>query len=245
MQLQADPTENKEEVWKMFDQISSTYDTVNRAMTGGLDIIWRKNVARLVPQHKKIDLLDLATGTGDQIISILQVNQNVQSAVGIDMSQQMLNVGIKKMESQSFKDKVSLHKASALDIPYPNESFDCVTMSFGIRNVTSPSRCLQEIFRVLKPFGKVIILESSMPSNTVLRSMHLLYLRKLLPKIGGFLSRKRSAYVYLNKTIESFPYGKEFCNLLEINKFSNSKMHPQLFGAVTIYEAEKIQEYID
>jgi demethylmenaquinone methyltransferase/2-methoxy-6-polyprenyl-1,4-benzoquinol methylase len=105
MQLQVEPSENKEEVWKMFDQISSTYDTVNRAMTGGLDIIWRKNVAKLVPKDRMIELLDLATGTGDQLFSILKANKNISSAVGIDMSLQMLEVALKKKKTIPKKTK--------------------------------------------------------------------------------------------------------------------------------------------
>jgi len=215
---------------------------VNRAMTGGLDIIWRKNVAKLVPKDRMIELLDLATGTGDQLFSILKENKNISSAVGIDMSLQMLEVALKKKKDHPQKDKILFQRASALDIPYPDESFDCVTMSFGIRNVTCPSSCMQEIFRVLRPGGKVIILESSIPSNVLIKNIHMLYLRGLLPRIGGLLSRKKSAYVYLNKTIESFPYGAEFCKLLEINKFSKPQLFPQLFGAVTIYLAQKPQE---
>lgn len=230
---------SREEVWRMFDQISSTYDKVNRAMTAGLDVTWRKKMGSFLPTKEEITLLDCATGTADQLITLMQHHPNIVCAAGIDLAEQMLEMGRQKLELLPFKDKVTLLKASALDIPFPDNTFECVTMSFGIRNVTNPSACLQEIYRVLKPGGRVLILESSIPSVPVLKKFHLLYLRKILPWIGGQISRKKDAYVYLNKTIETFPHGKQFCHLLEINCFSKTKMYPLMLGAVTIYQADK------
>lgn len=235
------PSPSRENVWKMFDQISSTYDIVNHAMTGGLDIVWRKKMAHFLPDNKEIYLLDCATGTADQIISLMQQNPCIVQAIGIDLAEKMLDIGKRKLLKYNFNDKVSLLKASALCIPFEDESFDCVTMSFGIRNVTSPAECLQEIYRVLKPGGKALILESSLPKNPVIKHLNLLYLRNLLPFLGGYISQKKEAYKYLNKTIETFPHGKEFCHLLEIHKFCKVKMHPLLFGSVTIYQADKAQ----
>jgi demethylmenaquinone methyltransferase/2-methoxy-6-polyprenyl-1,4-benzoquinol methylase len=226
----------------MFDQISSTYDKVNRAMTAGLDVTWRKKMGSFLPEKQEITLLDCATGTADQLIALMQHHLNIACAAGIDMAEQMLEIARQKLEKLPFKDKVTLLKASALDIPFPDGTFDCVTMSFGIRNVTNPTVCLQEIYRVLKPGGRVLILESSIPSAPVFKTFHLLYLRTILPRLGGWISRKKDAYIYLNKTIETFPYGKQFCNLLEINRFASAKMYPLMLGAVTIYQADKPME---
>jgi demethylmenaquinone methyltransferase/2-methoxy-6-polyprenyl-1,4-benzoquinol methylase len=232
-------TPSREDVWKMFDQISPTYDKVNRAMTAGLDVIWRKKMGSFLPKGKDLYVLDCATGTGDQLISLMDNYPHITKAAGIDLSEQMLEIGRKKISHLLYKEKVTLLNASALDIPFPDDTFDCVTMSFGIRNVTSPSVCLQEIYRVLKPGGRVLILESSVPETPVIKQLHLLYLRKVLPRIGGWLSCKKDAYVYLNQTIETFPYGKAFCHLLEINRFCSAKMLPLMLGAVTIYYADK------
>ncbi|NDD58134.1 MAG: bifunctional demethylmenaquinone methyltransferase/2-methoxy-6-polyprenyl-1,4-benzoquinol methylase UbiE [Chlamydiae bacterium] len=237
-ELQTKPNA-KEHIWKMFDQISPTYDAINRAMTGGLDKIWRKKMGDFLPKLPEIYLLDCATGTADQILTLVKDHPQIIKAEGIDLSTHMLNLGEKKIKAAALEKKISLYEASALDIPFADSSFDCVTMSFGIRNVTCPSSCLQEIFRVLKPSGRLLILESSIPSSPIMKCFHLLYLRKVLPNLGGFISKRKDAYVYLNQTIESFPYGKEFCNLMEINKFENAICHPLMFGAVSIYQADK------
>lgn len=230
---------SKESSWRMFNEISPTYDRVNRAMTGYLDISWRKAVGRYLPKHEKIHLLDCATGTADQLITLLESHRQITYAVGIDLAEEMLAIGKEKIEKKGLTSQAELILASALDIPFQSESFDCVTMSFGIRNVSCVSSCLSEIFRVMRPGARLLILESSLPDNPLLRMGHLLYLRKILPSLGALISRQKSAYVYLNKTIEEFPYGKEFCNLLEIHKFINVKAHPLMMGAVSIYQADK------
>ena len=151
---------SKDQVWKMFDQISNTYDKVNRAMTAGRDLAWRKKVGTFLPQKHDIHLLDLATGTGDQIFSLLESYHQISYAVGIDMASLMLELAQKKRETFFYKEKISFIEASALDIPYANESFDCVTMSFGIRNVTCPATCLQEIFRSFPESASKIVKRS-------------------------------------------------------------------------------------
>ncbi|MEI8329419.1 MAG: bifunctional demethylmenaquinone methyltransferase/2-methoxy-6-polyprenyl-1,4-benzoquinol methylase UbiE [Chlamydiia bacterium] len=234
-------TPSKEKIWEMFNHICQTYDQVNRAMTGGLDQRWRKQVARLLPKKNGLSLLDCATGTADQILSIMKHTSCVQEAVGIDLADQMLAIGKKKIQATSYAQKIQLIHASALDIPFPDDTFDCVTMSFGIRNVTCPTKCLQEIYRVLKPSGRVLILESSIPSHPMIKQMHKIYLRQILPRLGGWLSDKKEAYIYLNQTIETFPSGQQFLSLLERTHFIETKMYPLLFGAVTIYQADKVK----
>lgn len=233
------PSPSRADIWTMFDAISPSYDTVNRLMTLGLDVLWRNKVASFVPKRPDTCVLDCATGTADQLIAILGHCPQVVRATGIDMAEEMLHIGRKKLKQKPYSNKVELLKASALELPFAENTFDCVTMSFGIRNVTDVSLCLREISRVLKPGGRLLILESSLPENKYLRKGQIWYLRHLLPKIGGFVSKKKYAYEYLNQTIETFPYGKAFCQLLKQNGFCTAVSYPLLFGASTIYQAEK------
>lgn len=229
----------KSNSWKMFDEISPTYDRVNRMMTGCLDTLWRKKVGLFLPCREQLELLDCATGTADQLLTLLKHHKHISSAIGIDLSKNMLKIAREKIEKSPYKLRASLLHASALDLPFKSESFDCITMSFGIRNVDSISTCLSEMHRVLRPEGRLLILETSIPTNTIAKRLHLHYLRKVMPPLAALLSKKITPYRYLNETIESFPYGKTFCNLLEIHKFQNVKAHPMLFGTVCIYQADR------
>lgn len=230
---------SRHEIWKMFDQISPTYDRVNRAITLGLDVYWRKKMCSFLPQKKGISLLDLATGTGDQIIAIMERSQNISGAIGIDLAADMLEIGREKLRPKPYTKKVHLDNASAMEIPFADNTFDCATMSFGIRNVTDVPKCLKEICRVLKPGGRVLILEGTVPSYSVVKKIHLFYLRNCLPRIGGWISKRKDAYEYLNKTIETFPSGKAFCDLLTDAGFAAAKAHPLTFGIATIYTGDK------
>jgi demethylmenaquinone methyltransferase/2-methoxy-6-polyprenyl-1,4-benzoquinol methylase len=223
----------------MFDTISSTYDKTNRLMTMGLDRYWRNKMASLVPQGDKIQLLDCATGTADQIISLMQKKDSIEKAIGIDLSEEMVEIGRNKLKKHSFNERVELQIASALSLPFEENRFDCVTMSFGIRNVLNVDLCLQEILRVLKPGGRVLILETSIPKMRLIKFFHLLYLRKILPRIGGWISKQKKAYQYLNQTTETFPSGTVFCDKMEKVGFDKIICHPLTFGAVSIYQADK------
>lgn len=222
----------------MFDAISSTYDPINRIMTFGLDQRWRRKVGKLLPQ-RNLRLLDCATGTGDQIFALVERCPQITEAVGIDLSSEMLSIAMSKCQTFPLQKKVQFQRASALEIPFPEASFDCVTMSFGIRNVTQTDLCLKEIFRVLKPGGRLLILETSLPKNSFIRKLHLLYLRKGLPFIGGWISRQKKAYRYLNETTETFPSGDAFCLLLKQAGMHSVHAFPLALGAVSIYQADK------
>ncbi|MES2200257.1 MAG: bifunctional demethylmenaquinone methyltransferase/2-methoxy-6-polyprenyl-1,4-benzoquinol methylase UbiE [Chlamydiota bacterium] len=231
---------SRTEIWKMFDTLSQTYDKTNRWMTFGLDLYWRKKMGSFLPGKNNISLLDCATGTADQIISLVKYSPKIEEAIGIDLSEEMLEIGKNKVKKTLFAKKIHLQTASALDLPFPENRFDCVTLSFGIRNVTDVSSCLQEILRVLKPDGRALILETSLPKTKILRLFHVFYIRKVLPIIGGLISKKKQAYQYLNKTAETFPHGEDFCVLLEKAGFTKVSCHPMTFGAVSIYQANKI-----
>ncbi|MCI0382066.1 MAG: ubiquinone/menaquinone biosynthesis methyltransferase [Chlamydiae bacterium] len=186
-----------------------------------------------------ITLLDLATGTGDQLIEVMRMNPHIDYALGIDLSSEMVQIGKQKCERTPFAKKIELKVASAMAIPVQDHFFDCATISFGIRNMESISLCLQEIDRVLKPKGTILILEFSFPRQKWLKKFYLWYLRNMVPLIGGILSKNFAAYRYLNKTIEEFPYGNEFCRLLEEVGFKKVKWIPLTFGIASIYHGIK------
>ena len=230
---------SREEVWKMFDEISPTYDLINHLLSFGADIHWRKKLIDYLPQGEDLRLLDLATGTGDQLITIVK-KKKVKTALGIDLSQEMIRYGQKKIIDKSYAHQITLMEGDATDISLKNESIDCITMSFGIRNVTDTQKCLEECSRVLTPCGKLLILEFSLPKMWIIKTLHLFYLRHILPYIAGLISRKREAYRYLNETIETFPYGEEFCKCIKKAGFYNVKAYPLTFGVVTLYVGEKL-----
>lgn len=228
----------KQTVWKMFNAISASYDQVNSILSFGMDKSWRKRVALQLPQKKHLDLIDLATGTGDQLIACFECGANVRSGVGIDLASEMLELAKAKGETKSYKDKLRFLRADALTLSFPDQSFDAATFSFGIRNVSDPLTALKEIRRVLRPGGRCLILEFSLPPQP-LKSIHLFYLRHILPRMGGFISKNRAAYQYLNETIESFPYGNAFCSIMRKASFRSIRQVPMALGAVTLYVGEK------
>ncbi len=223
----------------MFNTISPTYDRTNRILSLGLDQYWRRQVAKFLPKKKPLFLLDCATGTGDQIISLMEHTKKVSQAIGIDLATEMLRLGRQKIKGKPYKDKVLLQEGSATALQFSADTFDCATISFGIRNVDDVPKCLREIHRVLKPGGRIAVLEFSLPKSELLKALHLFYLRRCLPYIGGWLSKNRSAYTYLNKTIEAFPSGKNFCSLMEAAGFTATEAHPLTLGIVTLYIGDK------
>ena len=230
---------SRHEVWKMFDKISPTYDCVNRIMTFGMDQIWRRRLCSFLPNQKELRILDCATGTGDQVIALMKNHSSVASVVGIDLAAGMVEIAQKKIARKPYANKVDFQIASALELPFPNQHFDCVTISFGIRNVTDIMAAFKEFRRVLKPNGKVLILEGTVPRKKWLKKAHLFYLRHFLPRIGGVISKNVDAYRYLNQTIETFPQGERFCGLMRAAGFVRVQDHPLFGGIVTVYQGEK------
>jgi len=226
-----------EPVIQIFDAIAPTYDRTNRILSGGVDLYWRRRMAALLPKAEKIKLLDCATGTADQLLSLLKYSPHIHQAVGIDLAEEMLKIGREKLQPHAHR--ASLKNASATDIPYQEGTFDCVTMSFGIRNVDNVPQCLREIRRVLRPQGRALILEFSLPKNRWVQRSYLLYLNKLLPSIGKLISAHTEAYSYLAKTIQSFPQAEAFCKLMKDAGFQSVKAYPLTLGIVTIYAGEK------
>ena len=230
---------SRKEVWKMFDRIAHRYDLLNRLLSAGQDVVWRKKVGKFLPQKQKLHVLDVATGTADLLIYMRETNPAVASGVGIDMAEQMLAIGREKLAKKGLDQQFTLRTGNAEAIPFSDNQFDAATISFGIRNVTDVPKALREMHRVLKPGGRALILEFSLPNNNLLRTLYLFYFRNILPKIGGLISGDFYAYKYLNNTVETFPYGKDFCKLMEYAGFNNVRMTPLTFGIATIYYGDK------
>lgn len=222
----------KKNSWKMFNQIAPNYDRINRILSFGLDIGWRKQLVKFLPKKQSMQILDLATGTGDQLLALLNSNAEIQNAVGIDLAKEMLNIAEKKLSAH--KDKISLLQADAQKLPFLDETFDAATFSFGIRNVPNPVESLKEIHRTLRSNGVCLVLEFSLPSRPI-RSGYLFYLRHILPRVGNLLSKQANAYTYLNQTIETFPSGNAFLELLHDAGFRQVSLKSMAFGSVTLY----------
>ena len=224
------------DVPKMFDEISPSYDFVNRILSFGQDRRWRKRVTRFLPLKPHLEILDLATGTGDQIAALYRAKLSIQKVVGIDLAEEMLRIGRAKLKKFP---SATLLRGDAQKLSFGEESFDAVTFSFGIRNVADPMASLQEIYRVLRSRGRCLILEFSMPPFWIL-PFFLFYLRKILPRLGGVLSKNPAAYKYLNQTIETFPSGDAFLAMMRNAGFASAKRMPMNFGSVTLYVGEKL-----
>ena len=228
---------NKQKSPQMFDRIAPTYDLVNRLLSFRLDISWRRKVGSLLPIKDRLKLLDLATGTGDLVIDLCNsFPDRIEIAFGVDLSEHMLQIGRKKVEKNGLKQKIQMLVGDAMALSMEDQTFDTVTISFGIRNMPDVPRTLREIYRVLEPAGKALILEFSIPFNPAVRLGHLFYLRHILPLVGGLFSGDYDAYRYLNTTIEDFPYDEDFKQLMIEAGFLKVKAHSLNFGIATLYE---------
>ena len=225
-------------VWQMFDRIAHRYDLLNRMLSFGRDVAWRKRLAKNLPDGDALRVLDLATGTGDLLFAMHEGGR-VGFGRGLDLSEEMLRHGREKVEARSLVDCLELAHGDAMDIKEDDSSYDAVTISFGIRNVLDVDVALREMLRVLKPGGRVLILETSIPGNPIVRMGYLLYFRYILPFVGGLISGDRSAYHYLNKTSETFPYGQAFVALMDAAGFENARAVPLTFGVATLYIGER------
>jgi len=227
------------EVWAMFDRIAPRYDLLNRLLSFRRDVAWRKRMARFLDGRTGLRVLDLATGTGDQILHLLEGGADIAEAVGLDMAENMLAIGREKIAQRGLEGRVSLQVGDAVSIPLEDGGFDVVTITFGIRNVGDVSAALREMFRALKPGGRALVLEFSIPGNPVFRPVYVAYLRHVLPWLGGCLSGDREAYRYLNETVEAFPYGEAFCDLMRSAGFVEARAWPLSLGIATIYSGDR------
>lgn len=232
-------TPSRVEVWRMFDRIAPRYDLLNHLLSFNRDRAWRRKMTTLLPKRSGLILLDLATGTADQLLAIYDSGQ-IARGVGIDPAGQMLVIGRQKIEARGLGNQLVLEIGSAEQLPFADNSFDVMTISFGIRNVTDVHKALQEMYRVLRPEGRALILEFSLPKNAFIRAIYLFYFRHVVPRLGGFISGDREAYRYLNQTVETFPYGADFDAEMVKAGFGRSTHTPLTFGVATIYQGDKV-----
>ncbi len=224
--------------WRMFDTIAGRYDALNRLLSFRRDVAWRRMLANLLPPGDHLRTLDLATGTADVLLALKRFNPRVASGVGVDMSRNMLRHAKDKIAARGLSDALRLVRSNGVCMGLADASFDAVTISFGIRNMPDALATLHEIRRVLRPGGRALILEFALPKSNVMRALHLFYLRHVLPHIGGLASGNFAAYRYLNTTIETFPYGEEFCALMREAGFRNVVAHTLTFGAANLYQGD-------
>lgn len=229
----------------MFDDIAPRYDLLNRLLSFGTDCGWRNRMARRLPEREGLSVLDLATGTADQAIAVIRKNRRVAAVTGLDLSEQMLAIGRGKVERLGLAGRIRLGTGDATAIPEPASSFDAITISFGIRNVTSVPVALADMFRVLKPGGRLLILEGTVPAGKLCRSFYLFYMRHVLPRVAGLVCGKPDAYRYLNRTIESFPAREDFCALMRAAGFVGVSHTALTLGAATLYQGDKPQGTAD
>ena len=227
----------KEQVAQMFDNISGNYDGLNRVISLGIDMKWRKKVVALVAEKKPETILDIATGTGDLVI--MMSNTSAKKIIGLDISAGMLEVGKQKIENKKLSDKIEMVLGDSENMTYPDNYFDAITVSFGIRNFETLEKGLAEIYRVLKPNGIFVILETSVPAKFPFKQGYTFYTRFILPIIGKIFSKDNNAYGYLSESAANFPFGETLNNILRKISFIECKAMPQTFGVATIYTATK------
>lgn len=227
----------KEQVEKMFDTISGEYDSLNRVISFGIDQKWRKKVVKLIADTNPKTVLDIATGTGD--LAIMMSSIAGAKITGVDISTGMLEVGKKKVIAKNLQDRVELVTGDSENLPFTDNSFDAVTVSFGIRNFETLEKGLAEILRILRPGGIFVILETSVPEKAPFKQGYAFYTKNILPLIGRIFSKDNVAYGYLSESASVFPYGEKLNNILRKTGFIDVVAMPQTFGVSTIYSAKK------
>lgn len=226
----------REQVEQMFDAISPRYDLLNRVFSLGIDQGWRRRVIRLLGREPVEHLLDVATGTAD--LAILGSTKAAR-VTGVDISEGMLAKGREKVERRGLAQRVVLQRADSAALPFPDATFDAVTVAFGVRNFEELERGLREMLRVLKPNGRLFVLEFSKPQRTPMRQLFRFYFHRVMPVVGRSVSRDSAAYTYLPKSVEAFPEGEAFLQLLRNAGGRECTAEALTGGIATLYFARK------
>jgi len=227
----------KQQVARMFDDISGKYDFFNHSLSAGIDVIWRKIAINQLKSLHPQQVLDVATGTADVAImtyKLLQPNK----ITGIDISEGMLNLGKQKIEAAGLSSHIELYLGDSEKILYPDNSFDAITVAFGVRNFENLDKGLQEMYRVLQPGGKAVILEFSKPKGAF-RILYNFYMKLLAPAFVQLFSKNKKAYQYLNDSVQAFPEGKIFLNVMNEAGFTQTYLKTLSLGICTIYCGSK------
>lgn len=231
------PEHKKQQVEEMFDHIAPNYDFLNHFLSMGVDRLWRRKAVKIVLKYGPSQILDVATGTGDFAIETAKVIPG--EIVGLDLSEQMLRVGEEKISRLRLDHQIRLQKGDSEEMPFPDNSFDAITVAFGVRNFENLEKGLQEFYRVLRPGGVAVILEFSKPRRFPFRQLYRFYFFRILPFIGGLVSRNSRAYTYLPESVMAFPDGQDFLALLAQAGFLRLRQRRLTMGIATIYEAVK------
>jgi demethylmenaquinone methyltransferase/2-methoxy-6-polyprenyl-1,4-benzoquinol methylase len=227
----------KEQVANMFNSISPQYDFLNHLLSGGIDIIWRKKAIKLLQNKGIKTMLDIATGTGDFAIEALKINP--EKIVGVDISEGMLSVGIEKIKKMGLEKTIQLQKGDSEKLPFSDNSFDAVIVSFGVRNFENLQKGLSDMFRVTKPGGYCLILEFSNPRSFPMKQLYTFYSKYCLPFLGKMISKDPSAYTYLPESVKAFPDGPEFIHIFKSVGYSETNWIPMTGGICSIYIGQK------
>ncbi|MCB0792274.1 MAG: bifunctional demethylmenaquinone methyltransferase/2-methoxy-6-polyprenyl-1,4-benzoquinol methylase UbiE [Flavobacteriales bacterium] len=226
----------REQVERMFDHISPRYDLLNRWFSLGIDQRWRRLVMRGLAERPVEHLLDVATGTADLAILCAE---HAQRVTGVDVSEGMLAHGTEKVRSQRLDERIHLQRAPAEDLPFADGTFDAITVAFGVRNFDDLGRGIREMHRVMRPEGRLFVLEFSRPKAFPFRQVFRLYFHRVMPFIGRLVSRDAAAYDYLPRSVEAFPEGEEFLAILVRNGFRNARARSLTGGIATLYRADR------
>ena len=227
----------KEQVALMFNRISKRYDFLNHFLSMGIDKLWRKKAIRLLSDKPVESLLDIATGTGDFAIEALKLNP--KQIIGSDISEGMLQVGKQKVKKKKLDNIISFELGDAENLRFKNDSFDAITVGFGVRNFENLEKGLADMHRVLKPNGQVAILEFSKPKKFPIKQLYHFYFLNILPFVGRIVSKDASAYTYLPESVQEFPDGERFLEIMKKVGYKNPKQYPVSFGIASIYMGEK------
>lgn len=227
----------KEQVEQMFDNISGKYDELNHILSMGIDVGWRKKVVKIIKNQNPKTVLDIATGTGD--LAIMMAKATDAKITGFDLSAGMLEVGRQKIKEQNLENRIEMIQGDAEKMPFEDNSFDCITVAFGVRNFENLKKGLDEIYRVLKPGGKFVILEFSQPQSFPMKQLYGFYSKNILPMIGKKISKDKSAYTYLPESVKAFPYGEEMKKILKNSNYIKTTDKKLTFGISSIYASLK------
>jgi len=227
----------KEQVATMFDNIAPKYDFLNQVLSLGIHKSWRRKSISLLAAEKPKTILDIATGTGDFAIEALKLNP--EKVTGVDISEGMLKLGIEKINKLGLSDRIELKKGDSENLLFPDNSFDAVTVGFGVRNFEELSKGIADIYRVLKSNGTLVILEFSKPRNFPIKQLYRFYSRFITPTVGRIFSKDSEAYSYLPESVNAFPDGEDFLQVLQKAGFTSTKARTVAFGIASIYFAKK------
>lgn len=231
-------TSKKEQVATMFNNIAARYDFLNHLLSFGIDIIWRKKAIALLKKEKPAFILDIATGTGDLALEALAALKP-EKIIGLDVSEGMLALGREKIKKRKVEDKIEMILGDSEKLPFSDNTFDAITVAFGVRNFEHLEIGISDMFRVLKPGGTLVVLEFSKPQDFPVKQLYNFYFKRILPLVGKMISKDHCAYTYLPESVNAFPDGKEFIKILEKTGFIQTKWKSLTGGVASLYTGKK------